>query len=360
MRLNTSTETPAYQDRGSPVKHENRLSMKHLPYFLLGLLFLAECRADDLGGGAEITPASGWVRVDPRDAGNPSPLLPTLAYVPKDGRNAAVLLTLFPAALSKVSDLASLKAFLLRDATPMLPSPDFVPVIRDLALSDGFGVYASFEDPSLLGKPPEKGNYKLATPVDVLLKNGFTVQATVFTDDTGGKDFREALGIVQSAAMPRTEPGIAANTVSVAGLDAGLQLPAGRFKPMPNGLNSNPGYFSFEDSRGVILSGWLDHSSRFEGMKAFWAKEKVSIETKAGIQLQSVTSERIGEWDAILYLVPMGKDIAQKNVRACRVVGDTWADIHLSITSPGSTWKDLEDVVRSISLSSTRPSQPVL
>jgi hypothetical protein len=62
-------------------------------------------------------------------------------------------------------------------------------------------------------------------------------------------------------------------------------------------------------------------------------------------------------WEAVLYSVSLDKNLSQKNLRACRVVGETWADIHLSITSASSTWKDLEDVVSGLSLVPNPPAK---
>ena len=47
-----------------------------------------------------------------------------------------------------------------------------------------------------------------------------------------------------------------------------MRFAADRFKPMPNGLESNPSYFSYGDDQGVVLTGWLDRSSEFKGMSS--------------------------------------------------------------------------------------------
>jgi hypothetical protein len=318
---------------------------------VLGLAFAAHARADALGDRAEVSPVPGW---GPINQGQQS--LPTLGYAPADGRNASVLLTLIPSQMSGVKDKASLKAFFLRAVSPMLPSPDFVPEMTEFQVDDGIGIYASFVDPSLVGKPVEKGNFKVATSVDFLLSNGFTVHATVFTDDLTSAAFTEGMAIAKSLriiapAVAKTE----GDRVSVGGLDQALSLPPGRFKAVDNGMNKNPGYFFFQDDRGVVLSGWLDKASGFKGMKEFWAGEKASMQAKGGIPIEGETFKTIGDWEAVLYTVPLDKDVSQKNLRACRVVGQTWADIHLSITSTSSTWKDLEDVVSGLSLAPNTP-----
>lgn len=338
--------------------------MKFLPLVLLGLIGVAGVRADELGGAVAITPSRGWIQADARDPGQERTDFPTLKYVPADGRNAAVFLSLIPVGKSGVTDRVSLRALFLRLAAPMFPAPGFVPDIRELAVSGGFGLYASFEDPSLMGKPPEKGNYKVATPVDILLENGFILHSTVFTDAPGtftdpgpGDDFSEGLGIVASARVLRAGGAASASRFAVPGLDMALRIPA-TFTPMPDGLESNPTYFSFQNGQGVILSGWLDRASRFQGIKPFWAKEKAALEGKAGIQLKEETLERIGDWDGVRYVVMIGDAASQKNIRACRVAGGTWADVHVSITAPGSTWKDLEDAVLALGVETAQPPAP--
>jgi hypothetical protein len=324
--------------------------MKIPSLVLLFVVVGARCWAYPLGDAADIAVPSGWLQGDPTEPGAPPIPFPTLEFHPKDGRNEKVLLTLLPAATLHVSDRASLKGFLLRASAPMLPSPDFVPEMKDMEIAGAIGSYATFVDPSLVGRPPEKGNYKVATPAIVLLPGGYVVQATVFTDTISGADFDEALGLVKN--LTPLEPkahGEAPGEVSFSGLDAKLQIPSARFTRKMEGLNTNPNYFSFMDGQGVMLSGWLDHASAFPGMAPFWAKEKDAL-LKGGFEVKSEMAVKVGSWDAILYVVPIGGGIEQKNIRACRVLGGTWADIHLSRTAEGSTFGELEDVVRSLDL----------
>jgi hypothetical protein len=187
--------------------------------------------------------------------------------------------------------------------------------------------------------------------VEVLLTTGYLVQTTVFTDAASGPDFDEALGIISSLkALKPEESAAPPGVVSVAGLDLGLKLPAGRFRSWADGLNSNANYFSFRDEKGILLSGWLDHARDFPGMKAHWAKERAALQAKAGVEIKSEMAMRVGEWDAILYVVPLGDGVSQKNIRACRVVGGIWADVHVSRTAQGSTFKELEDAILSLEL----------
>ncbi|HEX2853763.1 MAG TPA: hypothetical protein VHO24_11035 [Opitutaceae bacterium] len=339
--------------------------MKYL-VLLLGLFVSSSLRADLLGETVEITPVAGWGRML---VARPSPF-PTLQYVPKDGRNASVLITLFPADAAKVTDLPSLKKFLRVSATPYLSAPDAEMNAIERGLPQGFLVYASFEDPDLVGKPSRKGNYKIATPAAAYLGSGPTLQVTIFTDRKDGADLQEALQIVQSASLRRTPPkapvltaltlpkasttpapvpkNLDRQTVGFRTFSSVLLLPM-RFERTPK-LNSEENYFSFIDEKHVILSGWLDHAAGFNGMKEFWVKEKNAMTGEGGLSVAEESFTIINGWTIVRYVVRAGDAPPQKNIRACRVVGDTWADIHLSTIEPAATWKDLEDVVKELSL----------
>ncbi|HEY5229182.1 MAG TPA: hypothetical protein VIJ19_11615 [Opitutaceae bacterium] len=324
--------------------------MKTRRLLLVLLLAGARCCAFPLGDAAEIAVPAGWAQGSSTEAGAPAAAFPTIEFHPTDGRNEKVFLTLVPKAVVHFSDRVSLKASLMRGCAALFPTPGFVPAIKNIEVPGSIGAYASLVDPSLVGKPPQKNNFKVATPVFVLLPSGNVVQATLLTDTVSGADFDEAMSFVKN--LTPLEPKAQAEApseISIPGLDATLRIPAGRFARKADGLNASPNYFSFTDGTGVILSGWLDHASAFPGMTPFWAKEKAA-QLKGGFAIKSEMVTKIGDWDAILYVVPVGPNIQQKNVRACRVLGGTWADIHLSKTAQGSTFRELEDAVRSLEL----------
>jgi hypothetical protein len=312
--------------------------------------------ANILGDTVELTPARGWIQKEARPPAGLPTTLPTIAYEPADGRNASVLLTLFPNDVSKVSDPASLKKFHQLVAAPMAAGQTTAPKGTEFKLANGYGVYASFEDPDLVGKPPQKGNYKFATPVCAAVGESFTLFATILTDSTNSPDFKDALQIVQSAKLaarataPSSEKTTDAQTISIAGRDAVLHLPAGRFaKPGPPG-NSSPSYFSRSDVSGMLLSGWLEPSSRYGGFAKLWASDKPAMEKGMGVKLQGEVMKTFSDWEAVEYSIPIGDGVSSKNIRACRVVGKTWADVHLSFTSKGDSWDELEAVMKALSL----------
>jgi len=330
--------------------------MKSLLFTVLSLMLVGSTRADALGDAVEVTPPADWMLTSP---GQPSPF-PTLRYVPRDGRNATVLLTLIPGDLAKVADSASLKKFHRILQQPYLVTPNDTVPLTEFKLPQGFGVYAVFEDPDLVGKPVRKGSYKIAAPVAIFLTGGHVIQATVLTDvRENAMDFQQAIKLAQSVAprSPASEKTVSAvskkmngrQTIAVPPLGAVLLLPA-RFQPTPK-MNSDPGYFSFADDQHVIQSGWLSRAAGFRGMREFWAKEKAALVANLGEGVADESFKIINGWNVVLYTLALpGVPEKQKNIRACRVVGDTWADVHLSVMEPDSTWKSLEVVLSTLSL----------
>lgn len=335
--------------------------MKYLRFpFLVALLLLqAMARADVLGGAIEITPVEGWVQAELPAPGGKSFPFPTLCYVPKDGRNANLLLTLVPNELSQVTDLDSLKKFHRAVSARYLPNPAADLAAIERRLPQGMLVYASFVDPDMVGKPVQRGSFKVATSAVIYLPAKGTVHVTLFTDSKEGADLQQGLKIIQSASPLKAESSAARagavraenaaqSKVGLPALNAALRLPA-RFHETPR-LNSKPGYFSYADSKNVILSGWLDRAANFSGMREFWAKEKSAMTADGILTVADESIKIINGWNAVLYTVQVKDSPPQKNIRACRVVGDTWADVHLSTMLPEATWKDLEDVVKELTL----------
>ncbi len=177
---------------------------------LLSCLALVRVHAETLGRDVQITPPSGWASVDPLPPGQPVPPYPVLKFTPKDGRNAAVLISLLPANVPgyEVTDLTSLKAFNIVASRPYLPSPDARPVATELKVPDGLGVALTNEDPALIGKAPPPGEYKIATTVSILLGGKTLLHCTIFYDEKDSVDFQEAMKLVLSAAVKTPSPNI--------------------------------------------------------------------------------------------------------------------------------------------------------
>jgi hypothetical protein len=177
---------------------------------LLSCLVLAPLRAELLGKVIEVTAIPGWKSVEPLEPGQAIPPFPVLKYVPVDGHNAAVLLSLLPANVPghEVTDLASLKRFNLLASTPYLAAPDAKPVVNELKVTGGIGVYLTNEDPALVGKPVPPNEYRIATTATLLLDGQYLIHATVFYDELDSADLKEGLKILLSATAHSPNPPI--------------------------------------------------------------------------------------------------------------------------------------------------------
>jgi len=189
--------------------------MKRLA-LLFALVALTPLRADLLGSLIKITPATGWTRDGPTEAAQEEPAFPTLRYVPKDGRNASIVLTLLPITVAgfTITNHASLERFNLLSARPYLANPDDEPPIPTvLDIANGIGVSITNEDPALIGKPVPPGEYRMATSASVLLGRKYLIQCTIFHDEKDSAELRQALDILLSATVKATTPSLPSSAI---------------------------------------------------------------------------------------------------------------------------------------------------
>jgi hypothetical protein len=131
------------------------------------------------------------------------------------------------------------------------------------------------------------------------------------------------------------------------------KLPAG-------GATSSPRYcFLVDRTEGeTIFAGWLESS---RGMKdvAQTLQSTASAELEhlkaAGFGVMATESGRMGEWATVTYTVthPSAKGKYSAHVRASRVAGDTWIDLHISVTraiSMEECQKAVIDLLRSVTI----------
>lgn len=321
--------------------------MKKLLALLLPFVVALSARADLLGGVVDIPLDPAWEATDPREPGQAPALLPTLKYVPKNGARATLMVSLLPAvgAGVEITDLPSLKELNLLSATPFLPSPDAKPVATEMALSDGLGVYVTNEDPALVGKPTPPDEYRMATTATLLLGEKFVLLCTLLHESLESDEFRQALSMLRAVRQVPVDTSVVRHPE----LGTFLRLPPGRYDPSPMQLRSDPGYFIFVDRNGITLSGWLDQARKFTDMQSFWAKERANIAQEADFEISDEKLKEVGEWSVVSYTLTVD-ELAQKNLRACRVLGDAWADIHISKTGADAEWKDLETALAELSL----------
>jgi hypothetical protein len=144
-----------------------------------------------------------------------------------------------------------------------------------------------------------------------------------------------------------------------------LRLPKSRWTPRkggPDGSNTNPRYFYFDDQSGermLVASGWFEPEASFKGVEAFWSDESAALKRAGFPDAQNVSFEDVGSWKAILYSQSL-KEITSAHIRAHWVQAGTWIDVHLSLTSfrpAAEGFKTLRAVLRGISVSEKPPGK---
>ncbi len=95
-----------------------------------------------------------------------------------------------------------------------------------------------------------------------------------------------------------------------------------------------PSYFKLSRREPqLILSGWLEPASRYKGLKEFWQSESRSPAYAGAGAPTRVEMRRAGPWEVVAFDVPVPGGGTSAHVRAERVQGGTWIDLHLSTTS---------------------------
>jgi hypothetical protein len=182
--------------------------MKKIMTLFTILLATAYARAGELQVSSTdpifVTVPDHWQAAKYSPPDHPSPA-ETYRIVPPDSRNAAVLFSLFDKSTPEFSDPEFLKKTLRGTFVVYVASPVDLPKIpiKELNIKGGLGYYASFVDPDLVGKPVEKGNYKISTSAIVGLGSKYLIVITVLCDQINGADYRDAINIVESIKVKK-------------------------------------------------------------------------------------------------------------------------------------------------------------
>ena len=109
-----------------------------------------------------------------------------------------------------------------------------------------------------------------------------------------------------------------------------IRIPKGGFqRKVPTdaaGSRANPRYFSFNDpARGILISGWFESASRFQGVK----DNPPGVVNGQTTTHQNVLYKKIGKWDVVSYEVSVGS-FSNAHLSAHLVQANTWVELHLS------------------------------
>jgi hypothetical protein len=129
----------------------------------------------------------------------------TVALKATGGRNAECLITVYTTNDKRASNLEFQRTLLIGDSAPWIKNlaDKKMPAIQNLVGARVLGVYASFIDANLVGKPAKPGDYKIATACIMCVDRAYLVKTTILCDDSRGMDFSDAIAMVKSLAIAR-------------------------------------------------------------------------------------------------------------------------------------------------------------
>ena len=68
---------------------------------------------------------------------------------------------------------------------------------KEFSLQTGFGYYCSFTDPELVGKPPEKGNFKTISTGLIHLAPDVLIDVAISADGFNSEPYQQLLGMIE-------------------------------------------------------------------------------------------------------------------------------------------------------------------
>ena len=169
---------------------------KFLALFLLTTACLfAQTQTIDLGphGRINFYIDDGW-KFDVTDYGDRRMVIVT----PKGDANASCSLTItFP----EEDRLDTKKRLSLRveiNGEPIAAqSVEGKAIAREFSLQSGYGFYCNFTDPDLIGKPPEKGNFKQMSVGLIHLAPDVLIDVGISADGVNSEPYQQLLGMIE-------------------------------------------------------------------------------------------------------------------------------------------------------------------
>ena len=181
--------------------------MKMLPVLLLftAASLFAQSQKIDLGphGGINLYIDDTW-KFDVADFGDRR----IVSVTPKGGANASCSLTItFP----EQDRLDTKKRLSLRveinGEAFAGQSVEGKAIAKEFALQNGFGYYCSFTDPELVGKPPQKGNFKTISAGLIHLASDVLIEVAISADGFNSEPYQQLLGMIEGMEFARASQG---------------------------------------------------------------------------------------------------------------------------------------------------------
>ena len=70
-------------------------------------------------------------------------------------------------------------------------------IAKEFSLQTGYGFYCNFTDPDLIGKPPEKGNFKTISAGLIHLASDVLIEVTISADGFNSAAYQQLLGMIE-------------------------------------------------------------------------------------------------------------------------------------------------------------------
>lgn len=171
--------------------------MNRLLPFVLFLLAVLPARADTIDlrshGTLTLFLPDGWT-VNTGDYGDRA----IVTIEPKGDDNAKGSITITFPQQDEFATKAKLKKRVETDGAELAARcVEGKPVGKEILVRQGFGFYCNFTDPELVGKPPQKGNFKTVSAGLIRVAPNVLVEFSIMSDGFRAPSYQDLLGAIE-------------------------------------------------------------------------------------------------------------------------------------------------------------------
>ena len=173
-----------------------------LVFFIAAAVIRAESVPLGTHGSLQIAVPEGW-QLTSKNVGEVGC---NLSLTPKGGANAECLISIMFPPAPKPIDKAKIENDLTAACGRFVSGSVEQKInLKDLGLSEGYGLCATLTDASLVGKPPMPKNYKVMTIGLIQFSEDIMAVVSVFTDDEHGTEQKQLLSMVSGLKVERAK-----------------------------------------------------------------------------------------------------------------------------------------------------------